>query len=223
MPLVGLDEAHLAKNDGVGLGQLEVGAIPMQGVDVVIGDNDLALNRDQFVFFARLPDHLPGRDHVVFVAGAAGDLAVGDLDRPGDIFDAQFVVSQKVDRQRHELVLFLLASNLGLVAFNDGVDFEERRYRADFAADLELQGERRCFDSLDFAGPFADDERVEGLEGAVAERLILILGRVELDRVIVHRVVGRPQPRDRERRQDPELYDFLRHYRAASLAPAPSR
>ena len=129
---------------------------------------------------------------------------------------------EKVDRQRHELVLFLVASNLCPVAFDDGVDFEERRHRADFAADLEPQGERRGFDILDFAGAFANDEGLEGLERAIAERLILIRRGVEFDRVIVHRVVGRTQPCDGERRQDPELFDRSRHDRAVPFAPTPS-
>ena len=50
---VGLDEAHLTKIDGIGLGRLEIGAISMQGVDIVIGDDHLAFCRDNVDFRRR--------------------------------------------------------------------------------------------------------------------------------------------------------------------------
>ena len=142
-------------------------------------------------------------DEVIRVIGPAHDFAVGDAHPPGNVFDFQAVVAKQPDGQRLELG-----------AVGDREHLQKRRNRPNSSILFEGQVRPRR-DGLDLAGTLVDDQRPFRNDPAVAERLI----GIEIDRVIVHRLIGRTESSDRERRQNSQTLD--RQCSALSFTPAP--
>ncbi len=143
-------------------------------------------------------------DDIVIVASSARHFAIGDPYVPGDVFDADTVLLQQIDRQRHQRV----------VGIGDGKDFQERRHRTNFSINvllvvfalLELQLFRRAL-GFDLARLLVDEKRRLQLDGAVAKRRLVLGGDIQINGIIVHRRIGGAKPCDRKRRQNSQLLD----------------
>jgi hypothetical protein len=146
-------------------------------------------------------------DAIVVILGSTHHLAIGNRDLPGEVLDRQIIFFQEIDGQR-----------LQRIGIGDRIHLQERCNGADLSAAFEFRGGRRDL-ARDLAGVFVDDERRLQLDLAIAQRVFAVGIDIEIERVIVHRLGSRPQPADREWRQNTQLLDRQRS--ALSFKPRP--
>ena len=132
-----------------------------------------------------------GSDHIPLVLGPTGDLAVRNPHLPPDIAWAQAVGFQQVRGERHQLILA-----------GDREYLEEWRHGPDLAIRCEgdVAGDATA---ADFTRPGVDDQRLRRDDAAETKHLRII----DLDRIVIERLVGRAEAPDGEGRKDSKGLD----------------